>query len=361
MNVPGAKLSLKPLTPKDNDDLQWMVSCELAARQRDSNFASVDYVAMSFVKYADDLKWLKNVVASTLLRRKVFTIAKIETPEALKDLHNIVAEADGVMVARGDLAVEIPMEQVPKVQRDIINLAHRTFGRGDVHRGDSIHEKGPKFVIVATQLIESMKEKAQPLRAEVADIHYAVRDGADAIMTSAETAQAVNPVPVIEKMASIAREAETEDDRIYAPGRRSILAQASVTGIDSRYIALGEAACILAHNRASNAIVVSTYSGRGAKVVSGLRPRATIVAVTTRRETVYNLLAFSGVCPVLVEAGGGRPLTVEEYVTFMQELLREIGLERGLEEVVGFFGLDFEKPPTGPETTSNTIRLFDLQ
>jgi pyruvate kinase len=291
-------------------------------------------------------------------RDDVLIIVKIETPEALDNLQDIMQAADGVMVARGDLGVEISLANVPRVQRDIINRAKVTFGKAEKD-----YDVGPKFVIVATQMLESMITDVQPLRAEVADINTAVIEGADGIMTSAETIDAEDTTEVVRRMAEIAREAERERDDMLELGYKEPQIEEEEV-CDKRaalYLGLAESACILAQNKKSPAIVVSTWSGRGAKIISSLKPRPKIIAITNNREIMPHMLAYSGIYPVLIEpppsiAQSG---ATEDYLKLIQQVLQEIGIcKKGEVDVVTFFGIELDKPPIGPDTVSNTVRLF---
>jgi len=170
VNLPDTEISLPPMTEKDFLDLQFIIEQD------------IDWVALSFVRKANDIIDLKKRLAEAACEIKV--MAKIEMPSALKDLRNIILESDGVMVARGDLGVELPVEKVPMAQRDII--------RKCIHRA--------KPVIVATQMMESMIDRVKPNRSEITDVANAVLEGADAVMLSAETATGKHPSLVVETM-----------------------------------------------------------------------------------------------------------------------------------------------------------------
>src|SRR5690606_4562457 len=183
VNLPDTAISLPAMTEKDMEDFDFIVKHEL------------DWVALSFVRKAEDIVNLKKLVADKKSNIKV--MAKIEMPSALADLRNIIIESDGVMVARGDLGVELPVEKVPMAQRDII--------RKCIHRG--------KPVIVATQMMESMMDRIKPNRSEITDVANAVLEGADAVMLSGETATGQHPALVVETMRRIILEVERTEYR----------------------------------------------------------------------------------------------------------------------------------------------------
>jgi pyruvate kinase len=252
INLPGVKVSSPALTEKDLTDLAFGVAL------------GVDYVAISFVRSAHDVRLaraaLKRLGAATPL------IAKIEKPEALDDLAGVIEAADGVMVARGDLGVELSPERVPSAQKRIIRMAN---ARG-------------KVVITATQMLESMTTNPQPTRAEASDVFNAILDGTDAVMLSGETAIGHYPVETVRMMQRIAAQAEIalpDWQRRDMPGRSSL----------SRAIA--DAAVRLACDTRARALVVVTRSGYTARLVSSLRPPMPILALT-ESEAVYDSLAL---------------------------------------------------------------------
>jgi pyruvate kinase len=203
VNLPDTKISLPSLTEKDLVDLEFIIS------------QNVDWVALSFVRKVEDIIDLKRRLTDANCLSKV--IAKIEMPSAMEDLRNIVLESDGVMVARGDLGVELPVEKIPMAQREII--------RKCIHRA--------KPVIVATQMMESMIDRVKPNRSEITDVANAVLEGADAVMLSAETATGQHPTLVVETMRKIIMEVERteypynrEDDLVPQPHSPSFLSDA---------------------------------------------------------------------------------------------------------------------------------------
>ncbi|MCC7078723.1 MAG: pyruvate kinase [Acidimicrobiia bacterium] len=237
INLPSSRLDMPALTPKDAADLDFAVSAE------------VDYVALSFVRCAADL--------DTPRASGIPVVAKIETAEAVQNLEGIVAAADGVMVARGDLGVEIPIERVPVVQKEVAYLAN----------------EAAKPVIVATQMLGSMVANPTPTRAEASDVANAVLDGADALMLSEETAVGGHPAAAVSAMARIAAEAET----IEAPRMRRLTD--TILGDEPAYIT--RLACRVAEQIGAAAIIVPTKTGFTARQVARWRPRTPIIALAS--------------------------------------------------------------------------------
>ncbi len=259
INLPGIKLPIPSLTEKDRDDLQW------AARQ------GVDYFALSFVRSGQDCTQAKELIRQTGSSAPL--IAKIEKAEAIDHLDEIIAAADGVMVARGDLGVETSVELVPVYQKQIIERAN---------------EAG-KVVITATQMLQSMVENPRPTRAEATDVANAVWDGSDCVMLSGETATGKYPVAAIATMARIIEAAETRHEK------GSIVSKlvGRQTGRVSR--ALCEAAAFAADEMNTRLIAVFTESGLMARRLAALRPDQRIIALTSSREVINALSVIWGV------------------------------------------------------------------
>lgn len=258
VNLPDTNISLPALTEKDIVDLDFIIK------------QKVDWVALSFVRKVDDIIDLKKRLADAKSKSKV--IAKIEMPSALVDLRNIILESDGVMVARGDLGVELPVEKVPMVQREII--------RKCIHRA--------KPVIVATQMMESMIDRVKPNRSEITDVANAVLEGADAVMLSAETATGKHPSLVVETMRKIILEVEQteyrynrEEDLKPQPHSPSFLSDAIIYN-----------ACKLASDSNADALVGMTQSGYTAFVLSSYRPKSPLY-IFTKEPTLVNQLSLS--------------------------------------------------------------------
>ncbi|MBL7763692.1 MAG: pyruvate kinase [Chitinophagaceae bacterium] len=258
VNLPDTAISLPALTEKDLIDLDFILK------------QNVDWIALSFVRKVDDIIDLKRRLKEANSKSKV--IAKIEMPSALVDLRNIIVESDAVMVARGDLGVELPVEKVPAAQRDII--------RKCIHRA--------KPVIVATQMMESMIDRVKPNRSEITDVANAVLEGADAVMLSAETATGKHPTLVVETMRKIIMEVENTE---YRYNREEDLApQASSPSFLSDAICYN--ACKLSTDVKANALVGMTQSGYTAFMLSSYRPKSPMY-IFTKTRTLVNQLSLS--------------------------------------------------------------------
>jgi pyruvate kinase len=264
INAPGIALPASSVTEKDAAD--FCFGLELG----------IDMVALSFVQTAADVLTAREIMASA--GQHVAVIAKIERPAAVDNLPAILNVADGVMVARGDLGLEMPLEQLPRVQKQIVRGA-RAFGRP---------------VILATQVLESMRVDPRPTRAEVSDAAKAVDEGVDAIMLAGETAAGAHPVRSVETLASIIRDAES------LPSSERLSPAVEPTGTrHSR--ALCEAAYTLASAGEADAIVAVTREGKTAKLLSALRPRAPIFAATGSERLAGTLALYWGVVPILTD------------------------------------------------------------
>src|SRR5216684_8881511 len=259
INLPQTKVSLPTLTPKDKADL--------AFGQR----LGVDFVALSFVRSAEDVQRARPHVS----RLKTPLIAKIEKPEAVTRLEEIAGAADGVMIARGDLGVELPLERLPRIQKDAVGLVNRLGG----------------IAIVATEMLESMINNARPTRAEVSDVANAILDGADAVMLSAETAVGKYPVQAVTTMARVVVEAE----------KRSISRRTPFE--HSNQIETGVAAAAVAATLQLNigTIIAYTESGYTARLISQFRPAAKVIALTPNPSVVRRVGLYWGVTGRLVK------------------------------------------------------------
>jgi len=270
INAPGVALPAAAVTAKDEADLRF--GLELG----------VDLVALSFVQTPDDVLAARAIVKAA--HADVPLIAKIERPQALDHLDAILEAADGVMVARGDLGLECPLEHVPRIQKTIVARA-RAAGRP---------------VIVATQVLESMRTEPRPTRAEVSDAATAVEQGVDAIMLSGETAVGQYPLQAVQTLASVICDAET----VAAPG--VALAADAVDAVHGR--AMCEAAVTLATSGQAEAIVALTHYGKTAQLLSSLRPRAGILAVTPSATVARRLKLYWGVRPLVSDVQDLRAL-----------------------------------------------------
>jgi pyruvate kinase len=280
INLPGVRLRIPGFTEKDQNDLAFGVSQQ------------VDAVAVSFVRSADDVRKVRSAVET--LSKGVpmpLLIAKLEKPEALDELEAILSVVDGVMVARGDLGVELPPERVPALQKQIIRAANRRA----------------KLVITATQMLESMVDNPLPTRAEASDVANAIFDGTDALMLSAETASGKYPVEAVRMMDRIAGEAETH---FLEWGKES----PNLEGLgDSDAASMARAAQALANDINVTAVASFTARGQTAWLMSKIRPRVPILAFTPHQGTFRRLAFLWGVTPHLVP-----------YADSLERMLRDV-------------------------------------
>ena len=318
VNLPTRSLTIPAFTQKDQKDLDFGIK------------AGVDCLALSFVKEAQDVSQVKEVLGRR--RYDVPVIAKIERHEALRNLDDILAVSDGVMVARGDLGIEIAVEKVPLAQKEIIRKANRAG----------------KPVITATQMLRSMVESPRPTRAEVADVANAVMDGTDSVMLSEETAIGRFPVETVAAMSRII--AATESGLPRESCSRSGIPE-EMKGQD-----LPEAACAAAAEaaRAVNAkgIIIFTQSGNTARLISKYRPRAPILAFTPGEAVMRRMALLWGVLPIRMEL-------VEEtdkLIVEMELLLREKGWAASGDHFVILFGFPIHRK--GP---TNMIKLHTVE
>jgi pyruvate kinase len=268
VNLPGIPLNLPSLTEKDEEDLQFGLAQQ------------IDAIALSFVQSANDIRSLRAKVAEiSPAQAGIPIIAKLERPQALQNLDEIIEAADGVMVARGDLGVELEPEAVPIVQKNIINAANQAG----------------KVVITATQMLESMINNPRPTRAESSDVANAIFDGTDAVMLSGETAIGKYPIASVEMMNAIICQAE-KHMREWGHWKGPVALKS--TGDDAYFITL--AARELAHDRNVAAIAVFTQSGRTALLMSKVRPSVPILAFTPNLQTYKKMNLYWGVHPYLI-------------------------------------------------------------
>ncbi len=309
INLPGVRISAPSITEKDLENLDEGLA------------AGVDMIAQSFVRTAADVRQLRRHIGTP----QIPIIAKIEKPEAYDNIQSILETAEGVMVARGDLGVEISLERVPPIQKSIIRRARR----------EGI------FVITATQMLESMIEKPTPTRAEVSDVANAIYDGTDAIMLSAETSVGAYPVQTVQYMAKIAHEAERSINKrgFQDPVQNAEPTTAQVVA-DSAYHATRSA-----H---ASAIVVFTSTGSSARLISRYRPPVPIYAVTPSSEAARRLSVCYGVIPVLAP----HVASTDEMLSQMDKLLIELRLVNIGDTVVFVAG-----QPVGHEGTTNLMKV----
>jgi pyruvate kinase len=302
MNLPGANISAPALTEKDREDL------DFAIQQR------LDYVALSFVRKASEIRDLKERIVKLthihhpeLFRENAKTanltrvVAKIEKPEALNEITEIIEESDGIMIARGDLGVELPPEKVPIVQ---LQLIHTSNERN-------------KPVIVATQMLESMTESPRATRAEVTDVATAVAERTDAVMLSGETAAGMYPIESVNMMDRIVRELENYQ---WQQGQWGKLRE--TVSISPLPNAIARACTLLSHDMEIRAINVLTYSGRTARIISAARPNCPVLAYSNDPIVVHQMQLLWGVYPIPLD----QELTLESFAEVAATTCTQMGL-----------------------------------
>ena len=312
VNVPGVKINLPALTPKDISDIEFGIT------------QGIDFIAASFVRKASDVLAIKEVLENNNAT-DIQIISKIENQEGVDNLDEILQVSDGLMVARGDLGVEIPTEEMPIVQKEMIKKCN---------------ELG-KPVITATQMLDSMIRNPRPTRAEVTDVANAIYDGTDAIMLSGETAAGKYPVEAVKVMATIAKRIEEtlDYDNIL---RSKGVNNTSVTD------AISYATCATAESLNASAIITSTSSGHTARMVSKFRPNTTIIAATPNEKTSRQLSLSWGVYTVNCKQAGNTDDLIDNSI----EASKNEGFIHDGELVVVTAGV-----PTGVSGTTNLIKV----
>ena len=315
MNLPGLEVSAPAITEKDAEDVGLAIE------------AGVDFIGMSFVRRAEDLAELRRRVPAS-----VRLVAKIEKDTAVANLATILSAADAVMVARGDLGVELPFEEVPLVQKRLIRQANLRA----------------RPVITATQMLESMIRNPRPTRAEVSDVANAILDGTDAVMLSAETAVGRHPLEAVQAMDRIAREVEGQR-RGRSPaydlalGRRGSGDQGTdAAPTDRTEDAIAVAVCAAAELLRVPVILCFTSSGFTARTVAAYRPSVPIVAATPESTTYHQLALVWGVVPMLTD----HVPNYDSMLTVARERLLEGGLVRPGDRVVVSAGVPWDVPGT---------------
>ena len=262
VNVPNVSIRLPGITDKDKDDILFGIE------------QGFDFIAASFVRNAACIQEIKELLWSH--NADIPVIAKIENAEGIKNLDEIIRVADGIMVARGDMGVEIPAEQVPHIQKEIIKKCNAAY----------------KTVITATQMLDSMIRNPRPTRAEVADVANAIYDGTDAIMLSGETAAGKYPLEALKMMVEIAQTTEPHLNYEDYTHNRNMCGESRVSS------AVGLAAVQTARDLKAKAIVTPTFGGRTARLISNFRPEAPIYAVTPNDTILHRLQLVWGVTPL---------------------------------------------------------------
>ena len=305
INLPGTTVRSPSLTEKDLRDLEFGLE------------SGVDYVALSFVRTADDINALRKAIAErTRGGLPVPVVAKIEKPQAVTNIEEIISASDIVMVARGDLGVELPPEDVPVLQKRIVGRCNASG----------------KPVIIATQMLESMIGSPTPTRAEASDVANAVLDGADAVMLSAETSVGKYPLEAVKMMERIIRKAESEG------GVRMKAIRRPHEAVENRLDALGQSACVLAEQMKAAAIVAVTHTGSTARAIARYRPERPIIAISDDLATLRRLNIVWGVRGVHI---GGLDGDSDKALQHIQEELLAAGLVRRGAYVVLLAGQPF--------------------
>lgn len=284
LNLPNINVSVPAVTAKDKKDILFAIA------------NNVDYIAISFVRTANDVKQVRKFIEQN--NSDIRIIAKIEKPEALDNIEDIIKVSDAIMVARGDLGVEIPAAKVPTAQKRIISLCNNYA----------------KPVITATQMLESMIKNPRPTRAEASDVANAVLDGTDAVMLSAETSVGAYPIEAISYMRTICSEAEKTmltDGKLF---HRTM--NVSVTNVQTTD-SIAAAAATIAEEQKINCIATLSYSGETAHLISNRRPRAPILAVTSILQTARRVGLYWGVTGFLVN----KVTTTDETLEHIKKLL----------------------------------------
>ncbi len=287
VNVPNVKIKLPALTEKDKEDILFGIK------------EGFDFIAASFVRTADAIKEIRQILDENHAEMEI--IAKIENAEGIENLDAIIEAADGIMVARGDMGVEIPAEQVPYIQKMIIKKCNEAC----------------KLVITATQMLDSMIRNPRPTRAEVTDVANAVYDGTDAVMLSGETAMGKYPVEAVKMMSQIAEEAESHID--YADYRRRDAVTKHVSNISN---AVCFAAVSTAHDLNAKVVVAPSISGSTAKLLSKWRPEAPVIGLSPSAATVRRMQLYWGVRAYQAKRADSTDILV--YASM--ELLKEKGI-----------------------------------
>ncbi len=313
--VPGVSISLPPISEQDKKDIIFGIENDM------------DFVAASFIQRADDVKAIRKLIADHNGHMEI--IPKIENLEGVKNIDAIIAAADGIMVARGDLGVEIPAEDVPLVQKEIIEKCN----------------KAGKPVIVATQMLESMTNNPRPTRAEASDVANAILDGTDAIMLSGETASGDYPVEAVQTMNTIARRIES------SLKYDSIFVAKGFERQENKTDAIAHATVQMAYELDASAIITPTESGYTTKVVSKYRPKAAIVAFAANEKTARHLNLRWGVYSVPGKAWN----SVDEMIAMAGTAAKEREYIKKGDTVIITSGMKFAEG----DTSSIRVRTID--
>ena len=317
VNLPNTNVSLPALTEKDMEDAVFAIG------------QKVDWIALSFVRTPDDLRMLRDLIAQHSDYR-IPIIAKIEKPEAVKNLDALIPYCDGLMVARGDLGVEIPMQEVPLIQKKIVRRAKRA--------------RIP--VIIATQMMETMIENAVPTRAEVNDVANSIMDGADAVMLSGETSVGKHPIKVIQKMSEIIMSVE-HSKMIKVPHEAPTIRT-------NRFItkSICHHAALMANNTDAAAICTLTNSGYTAFQISAWRPRTHVLTFSTDKRILGKLNLLWGVRAYYYD----KDLSTDDTVDDINQIIKEKGFVKSGDIVINLASM-----PAEARGMVNTLRVSEIK
>lgn len=316
VNFPNTRISMPSLTEKDKEDLAFAIE------------QNVDWIGLSFVRSARDIIELKHIISHSHGKAKV--IAKIEKPEAIDDIDEIIRVSDALMVARGDLGVEVPYERVPLIQKMLINKC-------------AIQAKP---IIVATQMMESMITNLTPSRAEVNDVANAVLDGADAVMLSGETSVGIHPIEVIKTMAKIVREME-DFDGIY---NKEELPEKTNDRFISDSICFN--ACRLSQRVEADAIITMSFSGYTAYKIASQRPKAPIFVFTSNKQILTQLNLIWGVRGLYYN----KRISTDHSIADIKHILKKEGLLKTGDLVINIASIPIEE-----NGKSNMLKLSHVE
>ena len=315
VNVPGAVLSMPYISDVDRSDI--MFGCDMG----------FDFLAASFVRTKEDILEVRKIIDESNSHMKI--IAKIESMQGIQNLEEILEVSDGIMVARGDLGVEIPMEEVPVVQKKMIKMA----------------EAQGKHVITATQMLESMIKNPRPTRAEITDIANAIYDGTTAIMLSGETAAGLYPVEAVKTMAKIAERTEQAIDYNGRMKRRESIENFDVT------TAISHATCTTAMDLKAAAIITVTISGFTAGMISRYKPSCPIIACSVSPRICRQMSLYWGVTPLWI----ARESTTDDLFDVAVHAAEEAGYIKSGDKAVLTAGV-----PLGVSGKTNMIRVVEV-
>ena len=315
INLPNASVNLPALSEKDIEDLKY--GCQ----------NNIDFVAASFIRKADDVRQVRKVLKENGGER-IQIISKIESQEGLDNFDEILAESDGIMVARGDLGVEIPVEEVPCAQKMMIKKCNRAG----------------KVVITATQMLDSMIKNPRPTRAEANDVANAILDGTDAIMLSGETAKGRYPLEAVEVMNKIAKKVDATIPPFYVSGL--------INNHDDITSAVAEGSADISERLNAKLIVVGTESGRAARDMRRYFPKANILAITNNEKTANQLVLSRGIIPY-VDAS---PRTLEEFFVLAESVAKKLNLVENNNIIIATCG-----ESVFTQGTTNSIKVIQIK